>query len=94
MKRTWLRPIKGLVIASCVLFATVGYAQKTLSLFGYVTADVVYLTSPYGGKVVSLPVKAGQKIKANQIVFKLDPHPQSDNVRAQRQNVKSSQCHV
>ena len=44
---------------------------------GYVEGENIYLASPYSGDLVELLVERGQQVKKNQLLFKLDPFPQS-----------------
>jgi HlyD family secretion protein len=44
---------------------------------GYVEGEDIYLASPIAGKLVKICVQRGQKVRKGQLLFQLDPEPQT-----------------
>ena len=47
------------------------HAKKPEVLYGYVSTDEIFLSSPMGGKLAELTVKDGDSVKPDQLIFKL-----------------------
>lgn len=47
---------------------------------GYVEGENIYLASPFGGKLIQMLVTRGLQVKKGDLLFILDPKPQSINV--------------
>jgi len=60
-------------ISLCVIFLASCAKTEEPTLAGYVEADLVYLAPQDSGLVKTLNVREGDKVKAGDIVFTLDP---------------------
>jgi HlyD family secretion protein len=59
----------------CALSACDGRDRNPIQ--GYVEAENLYLASPFPGVLLELAVMRGDKVKQGQLVFKLNPAPES-----------------
>lgn len=51
---------------------------------GYVESELIFISSPSGGLLENLAVARGQHVSINQLLYKLDPKPESiDEITAQ-----------
>lgn len=57
-------------LLSFLLFACHNDTKKSFN--GYIDADLVYLSSDFGGRLVDLSVQKGQAVQNNQFLFKLE----------------------
>jgi HlyD family secretion protein len=44
---------------------------------GYLEAEYLYLASPFGGNLSELRVQRGEEVQAGQVLFRLDPEPET-----------------
>lgn len=81
------------ICAACCLSACnqAGTSDSTAArITGYVEADYIYISSPSGGKLTTLPVVKGQDVKAGDVAFELDQMPEKQLVAEARLKVEQS----
>jgi len=54
-----------------------GCAKPSHRFQGYVAGENLYLASPYSGNLIKMPVMRGQRVKKGELLFRLDPNPQT-----------------
>lgn len=57
---------------------------------GYVEGENIYLASPYSGILEQLAVKRGQSVTQGQLLFKLDPSPQSLTIKQYQSDLQQA----
>lgn len=70
------------VYGFCLLWL-IGCGKPEHHYQGYVEAENLYLSSPYGGKLLSLHVVRGQFIEKGAPLFELDPAPEIYSLKEQ-----------
>ncbi len=65
------------------VFALVSCGKHDNQYQGYVEAENIYLASPYGGILKQALVKRGMRVKKGDLLFVLDPNPQSFSLQDQ-----------
>ena len=65
------------ILIFMVAIVLVGCSKPKNQYQGYVEGENIYLASPFSGALVKLYVERGQKVKKGQLLFSLDPKPQT-----------------
>lgn len=68
--------------------AITGCKEDNKAFNGYVDADLVYLSSDYGGRLVDLATQRGKTVEANQFLFKLEQTNELYSVEMSQLNTK------
>ncbi len=63
-------------ILSCIVLLGGCGGPDRQTFQGYVEGENIYLASPFSGALVDVLVERGQKVRAGELLFKLDPDPQ------------------
>jgi len=63
------------VVAGLVAYAWVARPRDAPVLSGYVEGEALYLAAPVSGPLASLAVVRGQRVKAGDPLFRVDPRP-------------------
>jgi len=58
---------------------------------GYVEANYIYLSCPYGGYLQELLIDYGQSVQKGQLILKLNPEPQQEQVTAAQAKWRAAQ---
>lgn len=61
---------------------------------GYIEGEYVYVASPEGGALTNLAVARGDSVKAGQLLFKLDPEPESAGVEQAKKNLAQARAEL
>lgn len=75
--RTWLR-LFCLVVSLTLLSCENNHPYQTI---GYVEANFIYLSAPFGGYLQQLTVNVGDLVQKGQLILKLNGSPQQEEVR-------------
>ncbi len=67
-------------------------AKDKGQLQGYVEGDLVYLSSPNAGQLLTLPVERGQSVQVGQLIFQLDPQPQLAELQQAQAQLQQAQA--
>lgn len=68
-------------LLSCLLLSACTSHHK-LHLLGYIEGRFVYLSSPVSGQLIQLAVQKGETVSTNQLAFRLDPEPESSQLKS------------
>lgn len=66
--------------------------SDNLDLQGYVDADYIYLGSANSGNLMNIFVIRGDRVKAKQKLFELDPEPQISQLQSAEQTLRQAQA--
>lgn len=78
MLQTQLKNLfQALLPAACLLLSGCG---GEVAMQGYMEQEPIQMASEYGGEIISLNVMRGQEVKAQQLLFKLDPSPEDEKL--------------
>ncbi|WP_020677485.1 HlyD family secretion protein [Geopsychrobacter electrodiphilus] len=69
-------------------------AQTEPGFQGYTEGDFVLLASPLGGRLTSLAVTRGARVKAGERLFSLDPQPEQSLVEAASQELRRAESRL
>ena len=86
MIKTTISRILAIGVNIIMLLAVSACGRHPTSL-GYVEGRLTYIASSVSGKLTNLPVNRGQSVKAGEVLFQLDPQPESSVVDAALANV-------
>lgn len=78
----------------CILMASVISCSNSnnLELQGYIDADYIYLGSANSGNLMHIFVVRGDRVKANQKLFELDPEPQISQLQSAEHTLRQAQA--
>lgn len=74
------RPLKWLTLCVCMIGMLACGSRASITLPGYVEGRYTYISTLSTGMLASLDVKSGMMVKAKQLLFTLNPSPQSEGV--------------
>ncbi|MBN2689798.1 MAG: HlyD family secretion protein [Gammaproteobacteria bacterium] len=57
---------------------------------GYIEGIYVYVSSPQSGRLLNIPVTRGTAVKVGDLLFKLDPQPERDQLREAQAKLKQA----
>lgn len=80
--------MRKLIFIGCIVLLLIACKKKENSFSGYVDADLIYLSSDFGGRLIDLPVQRGQLVKNNQFLFKLEQTNELYNVEMSQLNTQ------
>lgn len=84
-----------LAILLLLIFVIVKSCSKSqLEYNGYAEAELIYLSSPYGGFLESLNILRGNAISQNQLAFKLSGEPESSDLAQAKKNLEQAQANL
>jgi HlyD family secretion protein len=78
-----------LILMFSVLFIT-GCDKSYKKYPGYVSADYIYVSTPASGKLINLAVTRGESVKKGQLLFELEPKPQSYLIAESKAQIKEN----
>lgn len=82
----------GLVCLLISLMATISCSkQKHTLVQGYIEGQFIYLSSSVSGILKLRLIDRGNPVKANQLLFSLDPEPESDNLEQASAKLRQEQ---
>jgi HlyD family secretion protein len=58
---------------------------------GYIEGNYTYLSSPIDGKLVQLNVGRGYQVKTGDLIFMLDPQPETDKLKQAQNNLAQAE---
>ena len=61
---------------------------------GYIEGEFVYVAAPLGGTVANLAVSRGLEVRTGQLLFELDPEPESAAVREAEQRLAQAKSRL
>lgn len=70
--------MKKIIFLVMVLFGLIGCSQQEEGVPGYVEADFRYISTNFSGTLQTLAVTRGDAVKSQQLLFTLEPRPESD----------------
>jgi len=68
-----------------------GCLQKHNTFQGYVEGKYTYVASAISGNLAQLPIKRGDQVKINQLLFTLDPEPEASKLKQTQQQLAQAQ---
>ncbi len=60
-----------------ILLILLGCGKQEDQYQGYVEAENIYISSPYGGKLLELGATRGKLVEKGDVLFELDPNPEA-----------------
>lgn len=87
MKRIFLFFLITLSLTSCS-------RHHSKPLQGYIEGEFIYVSSNVSGKLLAMNVIRGQEVNANDILFKLDPQPEADELNASQASIQQLEAEV
>lgn len=79
-----------LTLACSISFSTSCSKQQKISFQGYVEGEYVYKATPVSGRLFTLNVYRGDHVQANQLLFTLDPEPETSQLTQAQQQLKQA----
>ncbi len=61
---------------------------------GYVEGELMLMAAPTSGDLTNLAVERGQKVKAGQMLFQLDPEPQISELHQAKDNLAKAEANL
>lgn len=92
MKIHW--KIKVVLLTLTIMFLSSCDKPRTLQTTGYVRANLVYLSAPYGGYLDHLAVKEGDAVKMKDVIFELNPQPEEDHYDAAKAQWRAAKANL
>lgn len=88
---SWIRSI-----ITSVLFALLceGCSDSSNSLPGYIDGDYTYISSAVSGILFKLYVDKGQQVKLGELLYMLDPEPETSNVKKLKASIEELQSQI
>jgi len=83
--------IKKLFILCVLLFLCGCENKKEITIQGYIEGTYTYVSSGVSGKLLQLMFYKGSYVKPNQLLFKLDPEPETSQLIQAEQKLAQSQ---
>lgn len=63
-------------------------------LQGYIEGEYIYVSSNVAGRLLEMNVVRGQEVTANEVLFNLDPEPESDILQASNATIQQLRAEV
>lgn len=73
------------VLAGAMLLLLAGCDRHSETLPGFIAADITYVSSPVGGRLMQLGAEAGDLVKPTQLLYQLDSQPEQSQFEQHRQ---------
>lgn len=89
MKATNRFTILLIILGTCALLANCK-KEKQVSFPGYVQGKFTYISAYYTGILKSISVNPGDSVKKGQVLFMLEPYPESAELRAANARVQQA----
>jgi HlyD family secretion protein len=85
--------MKTLIFAalSCTL-ALSGCAKHQPKAHGYISTNLVNVSSTQAGELIKLNVSRGQQVKKGQLLFRIESQPEADDFKSALYNLKQAQA--
>lgn len=80
-----------ILITSCLASCQ---ESKPYQTTGYVSANLIYLSSPLGGYLDQLSVKEGDSVKKNDLIYKLNDQPEIETLSASRAKWRAAKANL
>ena len=94
-KLAMARPIETRPLAARIIEATTGQVEKTISALATVkSAATVQIKAETGGKILSLPLREGDRVKAGQVIGLIDSREQDAQLQAAQARKQSASSQV
>src|SRR5215471_4455593 len=89
MKRRWIFPIAGLVLAlaGCGRIMKSAEPEGTLFVSGRIDGDTVDISSKRDGKLLEIAVREGDTVQGGQVLARISSAQDEAQVQAQKANV-------
>src|SRR3990167_1157669 len=86
--------LKGLIIFSCCLIVCTACSDSSRSLPGYIEGEYTYIASSESGTLFELYVRRGQSVTKNQLLYELDPEPETSTVKITKAKIAELEAQV
>ena len=61
---------------------------------GYIDADLIYISSDFGGKLVELDASRGNFVKSGELLYQLEQTNEDNNIAASKENTANLQANL
>lgn len=83
------------LLLTCIAIVPAGCSKNNNPTFqGYIEGNYTYIASQVTGELTKLPVNRGSNVAQNQLLFSLEPTPQSDAVAEASAQVESAKANL